>query len=55
MNPLTSKSDWLINSPFSITAESNIKVMRIQELKDSQHEMLLIIELILHASYIGNE
>ena len=31
-NPLTPKSDWCLISPFDITPESNIKVVRIKEM-----------------------
>lgn len=31
LNPLTPMSDWYLISPYSITAKSNIKVMRIRE------------------------
>ena len=32
LNPLTPKSDQLLISPYNITPESNIKVMRIKEM-----------------------
>ena len=32
MNPLTPKSDQHLISPYNITLESNIKVMRIEEM-----------------------
>ena len=32
INPLTPKSDWHLISPYCITPESNIKVMRIKEM-----------------------
>ena len=32
LNPLTLKSDWHLISPYSITPESNIQVMRIMEM-----------------------
>ena len=32
LNPLTSKSDWHLISPYNIIPESNIKVMRIKEM-----------------------
>ena len=31
-NPVTLKRDWHLLSPYNITAESNIKVMRIKEM-----------------------
>ena len=32
LNPLTPKSDQLLVSPYNITPESNIEVMRIKEI-----------------------
>ena len=32
INPLTPKSDWHLISPYNITIESNISVMRIKEM-----------------------
>ena len=32
LNPLTPKSDQYLNSPYNITPESHIKVMRIKEM-----------------------
>ena len=31
-NPLAPKIDWFLNSPHSITLESNVKVVRIKEM-----------------------
>ena len=32
INPLTPKSDWHLISPYNITTESHINVMRIKEM-----------------------
>ena len=32
VNPKTTKTDWHLVSPNSITAESNLKVMRMEEM-----------------------
>ena len=52
-NPLTHKSDWHLISPYCITPESNIKVMRIKELITNKKK-LLIFRQILHVSTLGN-
>ena len=35
LNPLTPKSDQLLISPYNITPESNIEVMRIKEMTNN--------------------
>ena len=35
LNPLTPKSDQLLISPYYITPESNIKIMRIKEMPNN--------------------
>ena len=32
LNPSTHKSDWYLTSPYNITPETHIKVMRIKEM-----------------------
>ena len=44
-NPLTPKSDWHLFSPYKITPDSNIKVMRIREMINKKK--LLIVKQIL--------
>ena len=36
VNPLTPKSDQDLISPYSVTTESNIKIMRIEEMINNQ-------------------
>ena len=52
-NPLTPESDQHLISPFNITPESHIKVMRIKEMIINWR-ILLIVKQILLASTLGN-
>lgn len=47
-------SDWDLNSHYSITAESNTKVVRIRE-TDHQLKKIVIVKQFLQVSTIGNE
>ena len=49
LNPLTPERDWDLISPYIITAESNIKIATIQQLKN-----LLIVQQILLVSTTRN-
>ena len=32
LNPICTKSDWLLTSPYSIILESNVKIIRIKDM-----------------------
>ena len=51
-NPLTPKSDWHLFSPYKITPDSNIKVMRIREMINKKK--LLIVKQILFFRTLRN-
>ena len=46
-NPLTHKSDWHLISPYCITPESNVKVMRIKELITYKKKLLIFRQILL--------
>ena len=52
LNPLTPKSDWHLFSPYKITPDSNMKVMRIREMIDKKK--LLIVKQILFFRTLRN-
>ena len=53
VNSLTPKSDQHLNSPYNITPESHIKVMRIKK-NDHQLKKLLTVRQSLLVSTLGN-
>ena len=53
LNSLSPKSDWNLSSPYSIIAESNIKVMRIRKIiTEPQKLNAVIVKQILLISTI---